>query len=341
MSASEPVVYPPFPIVTIDESAPPYETAPVEPVEAAAPARAVEGEEDRSPAETLSGADAVAISATARTVAEAAKERSDVNVSLQATGEAFDPVEEAGNIRDNRGMRELLAGFADYDNSAAQARYADAFSVSATYGGAPAAADEGDGVAELRARENQVYYELGFFPAGDPDRAERGEMEKAIDEWLAGTGVFVPSMLGYPSSDGFRFAPLTEEARASLRAADVLSSYDRARIASYLREMAGLTPNDFMFYDPTGLGALPLDARREFLARVERLLEEAGAERRAAELRYSFDLQNRLELNRMDIDDEAERRRIEALEPQISGYYGALAQSLRQYSPGIISAALA
>ena len=352
MSTLVPNIYPPYPVVAAELAELPRETPPVEEVEAAGAVRAVESEEQRTSDGALTEADALAISEMARTVAVAAEARSDVNSSLQATADAFDPVLEGERIRNNRSIRELLASFADYDNSDAQARYASSLSVAGAYGAnsttvsattastSTSTADEGDGVEELREKENKVYYELGFYPAGDPDRAEREEMEKAVDRWLEGNGIFVPSMLAFPSSDGFRFTPLTENARAALRSADILSSYDRNRTAAYLREMAELTPNDFMFYDPTGLGALSLEERRDFLARVERLLEEAGAERRAAELQYAFDRQDRLDVNRMAIDDEAERIRIESLSEQISGYYGALMQSIRQYSAGVISSSL-
>ena len=353
MSTFVPNIYPPYPVVAAEQAELPRETPPIEEVEAVAAVKAVESAEKRALTGALNEADALAISESARATAVAAEARSEVNSSLQATANAFDPVQEGERIRNNRSIRELLASFADYDNSDAQARYARSLSVSGAYGAAAtsdtanasaastASADEGDGIEELREKENKVYYELGFYPAGDPDRAERAEMEKAVDGWLEGNGVFVPSMLSFPSSDGFRFTPLTEEARASLHSADILSSYDRNRTAAYLREMAELTPGDFMFYDPTGLGDLPLEERREFLARVERLLEEAGAERRAAELRYAFDRQDRLDVNRMAIDDRAERSRIESLSGQISGYYGALMQSTRQYSPGVVSSSFA
>lgn len=334
-----PIVYPPYPVAAIEEVDLPYETPPVEETAATTPSRAVESEEDRPREDYPTSPDATAISNTARAMAETVA-TAGLAAATDGTTADFDPITDVRGIRNNRAIRDLIASFANYDNSNAQVRFNNTLTMFLRYGASSSATGETEAVADLRARENSVYERLGLSNATGTSRTTREEVTLAIERWLDGQGVFLPLMVNYATVDGFRFSPLTTEARQALNAPEVLATYDRSRIATYLREMAQLTPEDFMFYDPTGLDELALEERRRYLAAVDRLLEEAGIEQRAAELRYERDEQDRLRAVEEDLRDEDERRRLDALQDRISGYYDELSASVQQYSAGIISSAL-
>lgn len=318
----------------MDDELDPDRVVPVEGVTAPVTVRGVEAPENRPPGEEIVVPDAAEMSAASRALAESGARQHE---------NTFDPTAMAGRIRDNLAVRELILSFNNYDNAMARKSYENYLRLFVNIAPEAVETQAGDAVmAGIRSRENALYAALGFMPANlEPDTtAYRERMAIAIDGWFAGSGVFIPSMLDYSSSDGFRFTPLTAQSRAATRAADTLSSYERTRIAQYLREMARLTPNDFMFYDPTGLGALPLDQRRQFLERVDQLLDQEGIDQRAADLRYAIDENNRLRIDDLELLEEDERRRLEALEDSVNSYYAMLLASVRQYSAGVISANL-
>ena len=343
MSSLTPYVIAPYPNFAAEEAERPYELPPVQETLPVVGVRAVEAEEDRVDDEAVRVADASEISAAARAIAENAARRrlQEGPVERRSATPAFDPVRDAERIRNNRAIRELIASLAAYDNSAAQEKFGNALNLFVDYSTPYTISGEAETAYYVPAPENIVYSTLGFSTSTVTPRDMRESIGTAIDRWLRADGVFLPSMLGYSSSDGFRFAPLTDAARLAQRSRSVLATHERNRIATYLRDMARLTPRDFMFYDTTGLGALSIEERREFLARVDTLLEQAGIEERAVDLQYAFDQQGRLLTEQMELDDEAERLRLEALAEQISGYYGALLQSVKQYGAGIISASMA
>lgn len=337
MSALQPVVYTSYSNYAVEEAERPYELPPVEPVEAAPPASAAESAETGYPGENAEP-DAVTLSNAAMNAMRNPDERA--RSAQRQTTAAGDVPAVAADLRNNLGIRDLLLSFAEYDNRAAAARYDSYLNMFANYGGASSVSGESDIVAGIRSQENDVYQNFGLSFSDQKTREGRERVSGAIDEWLAGTGVFSPFMLGSPSSDGFRFTPLTSASRASLRAADVLASYERTRVATYLREMSALTPRDFMFYDPTGLGALPLRQRREFLSRMDLLLQQARSDARAAELHYVFNAENAMDLDRLGLENNEEIARLERFRDEINTYYGQLLGSVRHYDAGIVSDAM-
>lgn len=340
MSSLTPYVYPPYPNMAAEDAERPYDPGPVQAVTPVAPVAPVREDGMGSTGTVADEADAVTISQAFRAVPESAA-RSRV-AGRDSFVPAFDPVRDSERIRNNQAIRELIASLADYDNRAAQRRFDASVGVSVNYSPyAAAVTAEAAAAAPSRASDNMVYSTIGFTNPEITPRDVRERIGAAIDAWLRADGVFLPIMLNYASGDGFRFAPLSDAARAAGRSATVMASRERNRIAAYLREMARLTPRDFMFYDTTGLGALGLEERREFLRRVDALLEQAAIDERAAELRYQLDEENRLRLVLMDLDDERERIRLEELEDQISGYYADLIASVKNYGPGIISVSMA
>lgn len=333
MSAFQPYIDTSYPVYPAEEAAKPYEPGPVEAVSGAAPAQPVEPEEDRLSEDN----DAVALSNAARELADSRLQETAQTQNRASTDNA---ALEAARIRNNLGIRELIQSFQNYNNSAALARYNNTLAMFVRYGSAAVSSGETDTVANLRAQENSAYQDLGIYYSDNVTRDNREGISQAIDRWFVGEGVFMPAMLHFTSSDGFRFTPMTGEARMALRAADVLASYERSRIAAYLREMAALTPEDFMFYDPTGLGSLGLEQRREFLARMDALLAEARIDARAAELTYAFNAENQLDLERLGLEEREEIARLDRLREEINTYYGMLRNSVRQYDADIISSSM-
>ncbi|MCD8349212.1 MAG: hypothetical protein LUC93_01190 [Planctomycetaceae bacterium] len=333
MSAINPIIPIPVPNIAAEDAARPHDPdAPVNAVSATGPARAVESEENRPPSEYQNAPDAYDLSRAARAMAETSRPQED------AEREA-DPLD-AVRIRDNRSIRELMQTFQNYNNSAAVSRFVSHLDGFIRYGAPYTDSGEPSVIANLRAQENAVYTSLGLSRNASRNLEVRESVAQAIDRWFAGSGVFSPEMLRYSSVDGFRFVPLSTPARATTRAAEVLSTYDRNRIAAYLREMALLTPQDFMFYDPTGLGALGLDDRRTFLAQVDELLRQQRIDARAAELRYIADEEERIRVETLEDDDRIQTR-LDELRDEINTYYGQLRYMVHQYKAGIISEALA
>lgn len=335
MAALYPIFDIPYPNFAMEEALAPGRVRPVAEVTPVGAVRAVESREDRPEGDRTTGGDAVEVSVASRDLAS--------QVAGQKVVEERDSFLLARLSRENRAIRDLLASFSEYDNSAAQERFSKYLQlfVGLAPDSSAASRNERRGRDEVRARENGLYASLGFMPADITN--EGGVMSQRIavmiDAWLAGRGVFVPSMLGYGSSDGFRFIPFSGEARGALRAGEVLSSYERVRIAQYLREMARLTPEDFLFYDPTGLSELGLGERRSFLAEMGVYLEQARVDARAAELRYVFSEGGRLELAELGLRGD-EAKRLEAFREAINTYYGMLRASVRQYGAGILSGML-
>lgn len=340
----QPYIDMPYPNYALDEAAKPYEVGPVPEVTPAGNVRAIESEEERVDADQPVVPDAIEISRTAREMSDnnVAERRDNQTIHGEATP-IYDPVAESERIRNNVAIRELIASFENYDNSTAFQRFDAFLDVFGSYGAPPVAAREGSQLANIRAQENALYYALGLSnPAELTDREMRDNMIRAIDRWMESVGVFLPGMLRYPSSDGFRFSPLTDRARLSLRSADVMATYDRSRIAQYLRELAALTPSDFMFYDPTGLGDLPLRERRDFLSWMDTQLRQDGVTtQRAAELRYVFQ-NGQLDLEELGLDDQASIiERLYTTAHTANDYYTMLKESVQQYDAGIISQGLA
>lgn len=341
MSSFQPYMDVPYPNHAAEEAAKPYEPGPVAGVTPGKAEEGVEGGEDQPFGDSLPPAAVAALSKSGRELTRGAvgemyaRRQAEAEERLAANAEAA--LDE--QARNSLALRELMAAFDNYNNNVAIGRYNNYLNLFARYSSVPGVFGENRALAGLRARENFAYSALGISYPGIVTREIRDRMAKAVDRWLAAEGVFNPAMLGFASSDGFRFEPLTERSRAALRATKVLADYDRQRIAGYLREVAELTPRDFLFSDPTGLGELPLKTRREFLRFVNRRLEESELALRAAELRYLMNAPDRLAIDDSAIRDAEERRRLDALQEEVSGYYAGLAASVRQYSPGIISSA--
>lgn len=331
MSAMQPVTDIPVPNYAAEEAAKPHETdRPVAAADVATAAKSIETRENGigySPAE-----DATDISNAARALAEARR-------SEDAAEREADPLD-AESLRYNRGIRDLIRTFENYDNSAAVAGYNIYLNMFVRYGAGAATTGEESMLNNLRARENAVYDALRIAGRDATNRETRDAFAQAIDRWFAGTGVYFPEMSSYSSSDGFRFTPLSDAAKASTRARDVLASYERDRIAQYLREMAQLTPNDFMFYDPTGLGELALQQRRDFLTRMDEMLVEASIRERAAELRYVFNEDGQIQLDQLGIEEEELVTQLDRFREEINTYYGQLRMMTYQYKSGIVSSAL-
>lgn len=336
MSAFQPYIDQPYPDFALEEARRVREAPPVPGVTPANAVRPVETEEGALPPPEPRDPDSSLISNEGRAAveesAQAARRRRDAGL------ERFDPAADVQHMRDNRAVRELVATFSDYDNREAVKRFSAGLDMFVRYGGASPQTAETDTVAGLRARENLLYHNLGLSV---PEFAESGALRNAmmdgVDRWLEGGGVFMPAFLHYPSSDGFRFAPLSGEAELSSRAAEVMAGYERARIASYLRELSALTPADFLFYDPTGLGDFSLSARREFLHVVDGMLLEAEIALRAAELRYILGREGRLTLEGSGLENVVDEERLEQLRREIAVQYEALHTTVPDRSGGIIS----
>lgn len=337
MSVIQPPYEVPYPIVT-DDVTPIYDPRPVAPVEPVAPARPVEGETER-PDDATTPQDVAIVSMEARNILQDAAVRNRTPENPVAV--AADAYEEALQNRSGVALRELLQSFRNYDNGRAQEDYNHYLNMFTRYGTGEAAAEESDAVSNLRAMENGAYREYGISYAGNASREIREGIGRAIDRWFRGEGVFMPEMLRFGSSDGFRFSPLSRQSQEASRAADIMASYDRSRIAQYLRELAGLTPNDFIFSDPTGLETLSLDRRRELLDRIDRMLLEQDLDIRAAELRYVQNADYTLSIDLANIADAEERQRLQDLTARINTYYGELMSSVEQYNAGVVSDAMA
>lgn len=334
MSVLQPPYDDPYPIMT-DAVRPVYEPVPVPEVEPVTPARPVRAEEERPPEATAE--DVATLSAAARELTGDALDRS--RSERTAANAAVSPAEPFG-VRTGRALRELLATFSGYDNRLARTAYNYYLNMFTRYGSSEFAAEEDDAVNAFRTMENGAFRNLGVSRADVDTREVREGIARAVDRWFVGEGVFMPQMLGHSSSDGFLFSPLSQASMASLRSAEVLASYDRSRIALYLRELAGLGPNDFLFSDPTGLDEMTLVGRREFLARVDRLLADAELDLMAAELRYVRNADGSLAVDESRLAEERARREIRELTAQLNTYYGQLADSVSQYGPGVVSDAL-
>ena len=342
MSVQQPYEIP-YPNLPAEQMQRPYEPPPVGAVTGAAASRSVEQEAERS-TDNSAQTDMATISNTIRiwlqNAARIARERAEREAANEASFAEMALTNENG-IRNNPAIRELLVSFQNYDNSPAVQSYDQYLSMFTGYNPAYGPPTENDLLAAAQVLENEDYFNFGITRADNETREQREGISIAIDRWFVGEGVFSPLMLHHSSSDGFRFTPLSQASRMALRAADVLASYERTRIANYLREMANLTPNDFMFYDPTGLGSLALRDRREFLAQVDRLLTQADIEARASELRYQISGDAITGVEIMDLESEQMRARIRELVEQINTYYGQLMNSIRHYGMGVVSDSMA
>lgn len=337
MSVIQPPYEVPYPIVP-DDSATIYDPQPVAPVEPVVPARPVESETER-PDDAATPEDIAIVSSEARSILQDASSRNSTPENPVTA--AADAYERALENRNSVALRELLQSFQNYDNSQAVNSYNYYLNMFTRYGDGQAAAEEADAISNLRAMENGAYRDYGISYTGNVTREIREGIGQAIDRWFRGEGVFMPEMLRFASSDGFRFSPMSPESQEALRAADITASYDRPRIAQYLRELAGLTPNDFIFSDPTGLETLTLERRRELLDRIDRMLVEQGLDIRAAELRYIQNADYSLSIDLATIADAEERQRLLDLSGQINTYYGELVRSVEQYNAGVVSGAMA
>ncbi|MCC8189096.1 MAG: hypothetical protein LIP77_00485 [Planctomycetes bacterium] len=286
----------------------------------------------------LDTSDGLAISYAARHLVE--NIRHVTGAGQSAASSRIDSHSLSAESRHSPALQELVAGFAGYNNDAAVRQYNYYLGMFTTYGTDQAVAEDVDALATVRSLENGVYGSMGIALAGEITREMREGIGAAIDRWIREEGVYMPGMLWYASSDGFRFTPLSRSAAATTRSADVMSTYDRIRIAAYLRELAQLTPNDFLFYDPTGLDLASLDDRREFLTRVDRLLAEERIDLLASEIHYGVDGEGSLDLQTLRELDREDQQRLEALRDQLNTYYGMLRNSVAQYQAGIISASL-
>lgn len=337
MSALTPYMDIPFPNFALEDELAPGRVRPVREVTPVAAVRAVESHAERPEGDRLPMTDGVEVSSAGQRLAE------QVAGQMAATDkELKDSVSLTRSRRENLAIRELISSFVGYDNSAAQSQYANYLQLFVTLAAdTNAARDEHRARDEVRARENALYASLGFLPAdiGIEASVIMQKMALAIDKWLSGKGVFIPSMLSYGSSDGFRFVPLSTASQGALKARDILSSYDRWRISMYLKDMARLTPEDFVFVDPAGLTELGLADRRAFFTEMQQYLDKAGIEARAESLRYAFTAEGRLILTELGLR-ESEWRKLEAFREAINTYYGMLRASVRQYGAGILSGSL-
>lgn len=328
MSSFQPYIDTSYPDYAAEAAHAPYAPGPVGGVEDTASTRPVAPTEERPEAEMPVQNDELSLSNAARAMHSGA-----TAVSSAAIGQV--DLTTLQNTHHNLGIRDLLQTFQTYDNQNAVNRYNHYLDMFTRYGVGGINSGENDPVANLRAQENHLYGNLGITGASGTN------VSGAVDRWLTGDGVFTPSMWGQSSSDGFTYTPLSDEAiAAALTAAEALASYERTRIAAYLRELAQLTPNDFAFSDPTGLGELALRERREFLAMMDELLTQARIDERAAELRYVFNAAGELLLEELGLVDQEELARLEQSRDQINTYYGELLASVQQYGAGIISASM-
>ncbi len=349
----------------------PYSPPPVEQVRETATSRAGESSLRRPDPENSPG-DVAVLSESIRLRAERQpSDNAPAPVFLAADQVlALDP----DATRRNRALQEFLRSLEIRNNRAALARYIAWLDLFTRYqmpipGNLPNPSDRDNPLAGLRyetpgnyiappdtsvlqdqiieaqrlaylQRENAYYDYLGISRADNITMEMRENMAVNIDRWYLGEGVFMPQMLWYSDSSGFRFAPITPRAQEATRAPDVLASHSRPQIAGFLREMAGLTPFEFLFYDPTFLAELTLEARRQFLQRAQTALDQAGVRARAADLRYAFDREGMLLLDLLGLQRERDRLALDRFRADLSNYYGQLADSVRQYDEGIISGSL-
>ncbi len=355
----------------------PYTPPPVEQVQGTSPGRRSESPENRA-ASDYSPLDAAVLSESARLRAERALEDNRAGTvtgpgfltAEQVLG--LDP--EA--TRQNLALQEFLRTLEPRDNRAAVARYLSwleiftryqsplngggntlppissnriaatlQYDVPGNYQAPPDTSVLQDKLIEAErlaylSRENAYYDYLGLSRADNVTREMRENMAVNIDRWYRGEGAFMPQMLWYSDQTGFRFTPVSPRAREATRVQDVLANHNRTQIAAYLRELAGVTPREFLYYDPTGLAELTLAARRDFLARVQTALVNAGVEARAADLRFAFDREEMLRLDLLGLQQERDRLALERYRADLSHYYGQLLDSVRQYGEGIISSSL-
>ncbi len=239
----------------------------------------------------------------------------------------------------SRSVTELLATFENYDNSQAVTQYNNYLTVFTRYTGSVADNIQENNEANMRAAENATYQYLGISHYGTVTRQVREGISNAIDRWYVGEGVFTPEMLNYSSGTGFRFSPVSPNAQQALLYRNVLSTYDRNQIAAYLREMARLTPFDFVFYDPTGLEALTLEQRREFLRLVDSLLADAEIQARAADLQYAFTEDGQLDFDYLDEQLALEQQRLVDYINSRRDAYGQMLNMYQRYGLATISAA--
>lgn len=209
-------------------------------------------------------------------------------------------------------LRELMAGFSQYDNTRAVQHYLTYVRTTAAYGN-PSGLIRFAGVGML-PQDVFLYRQDGFRSLTNADaRAYYDARVREVDRWLRGQTVFRPELLDYPSSEGFRFIPGDDQAALVANARAVAADGDNARIANYLSILATLTPLAFLFYDPTGLGALPFVERQDFLAQVDEAVVPATPRIPAIELEYAFNPERELELAMVwqevdDLDKEVQDR---------------------------------
>ena len=317
------------------------EVEPVPPTSETTPARAVESTEERD-ATGQESADMAQFSSTGRELAkEVFQARMNRIANETAAARQADPAAAAREAVNNRSLRELLERFQNYDNTAARENFFRRLELYSAYGGGmPEPVQEEAPDENVRSGEDLALASLGIPPEGLATREIREGVSQAIERWFRGEGVFMPQMLGNVSPDSFWFTPQSPAAEAAERAADVFATYDRTRIATYLRETALLTPHDFMFSDSTGLGALSLADRRDFLTQTDRFLNRIGTDLRAAELTYSFNPNGTLNLAEIERENRLTDEALRRLDEAANTYYAALSASVQQYGVQIVSSAL-
>lgn len=268
----------------------------VEPVPEVTPARGArnivpDGDDTESTLTSADLADMVDISAGAR---ELSLEFRDAKPPAEATDAAV------ARMASGTGVRELLATLVRYDNGAAVRAYEGYLALFSHYGSPTELIQEELAILRDEPVDKFAFRNLGVFTGGEADVEQRRAVAVAMDRWFEGQGVFKPEMLHFPSGLGFRLSPRSEAAHNARNASAVLATDNPAMIAAYLREMAHLTPGDFIIYDPTGLSALSLFQRRNFLANADAILTRAGIGVRAAELAYAFDADGAVVLTRRE-----------------------------------------
>lgn len=264
----------------------------IEPVAPVSPAREVgevvaDGDDTEA---SLTSSDMVDISAQARQLSREARDAEPQ--PAEATDTAI------VRLSEGTAVRELLETLANYDNAAAVRAYDRYLALFSRYGNADQLMREELAILRNEPTDEFAFRDLGIFTGDGASGEQRRAIAEAMDQWLAGQGVFKPEMIDFPSGLGFRISPRSEAAENARNASEVLATNEPARIAAYLREMAQLTPADFSIYDPTGLSALTLDQRRDFLASADALLSAAGLDVRAAEITYRFNADGTVDLVR-------------------------------------------
>ncbi len=373
MSSIHPYYDVTYPNHAAEQAEKPYSPPPVEQVQGTSPSRATASSENRAAAADYSPGDAAVLSENDRLRAERALRENIAARGFLSADQvlALDP----DATRRNRALLEFLRSLQIRNNRPALARYIAWLDLFTRYqmpmnGNAPNTSDrdnpldtlqfdtpgnytappdtsvlqerilEAQRLAYLR-RENAYYDYLGISRADNITMEMRENMAVNIERWYLGEGVFMPQMLWYSDGNGFRFTPISPRAREATRIQDILASYNRTQIAGFLREMAIVTPLEFIFFDPTRLAILTLEARRQFLSRVQAALDQAGVETRAADLRYAFDREGMLLMDQLGLQRERDRLALDRFRADLSHYYGQLADSVRQYDEGIISGSLA